>query len=237
MQVPLIILLMCLFGLVEAQQPAAQRRPLPKPSSGSRGFEQYKGHDAESRLVAAGATREVINPRKPVAPLEGLAYDPRPYFMWEAAPSSKTYHFVLYEDDAFALESAKQPAKVLYETDVATTEFRYPAQSPSLMPGKLYSWRVITTGANGKEVGPPVTFFVLAGKDAAELKMVLEKANLSAPKTVAQTLQQARLFEEYGVWYDALRVASNVAAQNPTDDDAQNYYNSLLERLDDKSVQ
>ena len=47
-----------------AQEEPAQkpRRPLPKPVSGTRGFEQYAGRDASARLIAAAATRMIIDP-------------------------------------------------------------------------------------------------------------------------------------------------------------------------------
>jgi len=48
--------------------PSGQRRPLPKPPGGARGFEKYAGNDSSSRLIAAGATRATLDPRKPVAP-------------------------------------------------------------------------------------------------------------------------------------------------------------------------
>lgn len=212
------------------KQGDAPRRPLPKPATGSRGFEQYGGKDSSSRLIAAGATRggELTHPRKPIAPLEGLAFDAHPFFVWEAGIGLKSYHFTLYEGDVFA----DPAAKVVYEKDVADTELAYPKDAPALVPGKLYSWRVSTTSSGGKELGPAVTFFVLTGQDAAEVKQALEKSNLNAPKTVADKLKRAQVFEEYGIWYDALRTASEVAAANPSDLQAQGYYNALLEKLD-----
>ena len=46
-------------------------------------------------------------------------------------------------------------------------------------------------------------------------------------------LDQARVFENYGIWYDALRVASELA-QDPHDKEALAYYDELLEKLDAK---
>ena len=208
------------------QQPAPVRRPLPKPPAGARGFEKYTGKDATSRLIAVGATREVVTPRKPFAPLEGRAYSARPFFAWQASFGSRSYHFSLYTDD--------QPTKIVYEKDVAATELSYPADAPALEPGKLYSWRVSTTSAKGKEDGPLATFRVLAGAEAAELKQAIEKAQLTVPKTTADHLDLASVFENYGVWYDALRLASDLAAQNPDDEEAQAYYDALLNKLDEK---
>jgi hypothetical protein len=44
-------------------------------------------------------------------------------------------------------------------------------------------------------------------------------------------LDQARVFENYGVWYDALAIASDLA-QNPRDKEAIAYYEALLEKLE-----
>src|SRR6266850_2098018 len=125
------------------------RRALPKPQSGPRGFEKYSGKDSSSRLIAAGATRETVNPRRPVAPLEGRAFDTRPFFAWEIAPGSKSYHFAIYEGD-----HDKDPAaRIVYERDLTVTELAYPQDAPPLKPGTLYSWQVSTPTATGKEDG------------------------------------------------------------------------------------
>ena len=38
------------------------RRPLPKPVAGTRGFEQFAKRDASARLIAAAATRVIVDP-------------------------------------------------------------------------------------------------------------------------------------------------------------------------------
>lgn len=209
------------------QTPSAQRRPLPKPPSGPRGFEKYAGSDSSARQIAGGATRETVNPRRPVAPLEGRAYDAAPFLAWEYAPGSKTYHFVLYDGD-FDKGGA---VPIVYQTDVAATELIYPKDAPRLAPGKLYSWRVSTPTATGKEDGVVARFVILSGPEAAELKQALTTAGLSMPKTPADRLDQARVFENFGVWYDALRIASELA-ENPNDKEALAYYEALLEKLE-----
>jgi len=214
-----------------AQKPSTDaRRPLPKPPKGSRGFEQYEGKDASTRLIGMGATREVITPRKPYAPLLGLAYNPRPFFAWAPAFGTKSYRFVLYENDVYANPSSR----VVFETDVAATEFAYPADKPALTPGKLYSWRVSTEG--GKEVGPPVALFVLAGRDAAELKAALGGDPASTPVSETTRIKQMGILREYGVWYDALQIASEIAAGKPDDEAAQRQYESLLDAIDTKKL-
>lgn len=207
-----------------AQTPSGQRRPLPKPPSGPRGFEKYSGSDA--RQIAGGATRETVNSRRPVAPLEGRAYEATPFLAWEIAPGKKSYHFVLYDGDF-----DKNPAAtIVYQADVAATELTYPKDAPKLVPGKLYSWRVSTPTATGKEDGGVARFVILSGPEAAELKQALTTAGLDAPKTPAEWLDQARVFENFGVWYDALAIASKLA-ENPNDKDAQSYFEDLLDKL------
>jgi len=205
------------------------RRQLPKPPSGPRGFEKYSGKDSSSRLIAAGATRETINPRRPVAPLEGRAYNARPFFAWEIAPGSKSYHFALYEGDR-----DKDPAaKVVYETDLTAPELAYPRDAPELKAGQLYSWRVSTPTPKGKEDGVVARLVILEGVDAAEVQKALATAELTSPQTPEDRLDQARVFENYGIWYDAFEIASQLA-QDPNDKEALAYYEALLNKLDKK---
>jgi hypothetical protein len=207
--------------------PTGPKRTLPKPPSGPRGFEKYAGGNNSARQIAGGATRETVNPRRPVAPLEGRGYEARPFLAWEIAPGSKSYHVAIYEGD---LDNNKA-APVVYETDVTTTELLYPKDAPRLVPGKLYSWRVSTPTAIGKEDGVVARFVILSGPEAAEVKQALTTAGLSAAKTPADRLDQARVFENYGIWYDALRIASELA-ENPNDKEALAYYESLLDKLE-----
>ena len=232
LSLPPLLLSMLLMGisLLAQQQPRPARRPLPKPPTGARGFEKYTGKDVTSRLIAVAATREVVAPRRPLAPLEGRAYNARPFFAWQASFGSRSYHFILYAGDVYVDKSAK----VVYEKDVAATELNYPADAPAIEPGNLYSWRVSTASVNGKEDGPPVSFRVLAGAEAVELKQAIEQVQLTSPKTTADYLDLANIFENYGVWYDTLRLASDLAAQKPEDADAQAYYDALLNKLDEK---
>jgi len=211
-----------------AQNPPKQsgpRRPLPKPPTGSRGFEQA-GRDASSRLIAAGATR---GPLKPIAPYEGLAYEARPFFSWTPSPGAGSYHFMLRD----GTDSA---APIIYESDVKVAQLAYPANVPALTPGKLYSWRVSTAGVMERKLGAPANFFVLSGEDAAQVRRALAKAKLTAPKSAADRLRQARVFEQYGVWYDALRIASELTQENPNDADARGFYDSLIKRLKDEAA-
>ncbi len=228
----LSILLSSLIGfvMVEAQNKPAARRPLPKPKSGSRGFEQSASRDASSRLISGGATREVTSFRKPIAPMLGLAYDARPFFKWSPAFGTKSYHFTLYDGDVNSTASVP----VVFETDTTATQLVYPKDAPALQPGTLYSWRVLTEFEGKKELGPAVTFFILAGQDATDVKAALEQVKLTAPVTAADRLRQAKVFEEYGVWYDTLRISDEVTAQNTSDTEAQAYYDSLLDKLEGK---
>lgn len=212
------------FNFISPAQENKPRRPLPKPPSGSRGFEQT-GRDASSRLIAAGATR---GPLKPIAPYEGLAYNPKPFFAWAPQPGAASYHLTLRE-------GAESSSPIVYEADVKTAQFAYPAEAPALTPGKLYSWRVSTAGVMERKQGAVATFFVLAGEDAAQIKAALEKSKLTSPKNATERLTQARIFEDFGVWYDALRIASELVNENPNDAEAKAYYDSLIKRLRDET--
>ncbi|MEK6336090.1 MAG: CHAT domain-containing protein [Acidobacteriota bacterium] len=226
-----LLVLVCAISLsllsldfISRAQDNKPRRPLPKPPSGSRGFEQT-GRDASSRLIAAGATR---GPLKPIAPYEGLAYNARPFFAWASQPGAASYHLTLRE-------GAESSSPIVYEADVKVAQFSYPPEAPALEPGKLYSWRVSTAGVMEKRQGAVATFFVLAGEDAAQIKTVLDKAKLSAPKTAAERLAQAHIFEDYGVWYDTLRIASELLIENPNNPEAKAYYDSLIQKLKEEA--
>jgi len=212
-----------------AQNPQKQsgpRRPLPKPLTGARGFEQA-GQDASSRLIAAGATRG--GALKPTAPYEGLAYSAQPFFSWTPAPGATSYHFMLRD----GTDSA---AAVVYETDVREAQFLYSQKAPALIAGRLYAWCVSTAGVFGRNLGASVTFFVLSGEDGAEVRRALEKGKLLAPKNAADRLRQGRIFEQYGVWYDALLIATELTQENPNDADAKTFYGSLIQRLQDEDT-
>ncbi len=212
----------------QAQNPPKQsgpRRPLPKPPTGSRGFEQA-GRDASSRLIAAAATRGAL---KPIAPYEGLAYKTWPFFAWTPSPGASSYHFMLRD-------GTDSSAPIVYETDVKLAQLAYPADAPALAPGRLYSWRVSMAGVMERKLGGAATFFVLAGEDAAQVTTALKKAKLAAPKSAPERLAQARIFEQYGIWYDALRVASALVNENPNDAEAKAYYDSLIQRLREETT-
>ncbi|MEP6708153.1 MAG: DUF928 domain-containing protein, partial [Pyrinomonadaceae bacterium] len=212
----------------QAQNPPKQsgpRRPLPKPPTGSRGFEQA-GRDASSRLIAAAATR---GPLKPIAPYEGLAYKPSPLFAWTPAPGANSYHFMLRD-------GTDSSDAIVYETDVKLAQLVYPAEAPALTPGKLYSWRISTAGVLERKLGMAATFFVIAGEDAAQVTTALQNAKLALPKSAAERLAQARLFEQYGIWYDALRIASELLNENENDAEARAFYDSLIKQLKDEAA-
>jgi CHAT domain-containing protein len=213
------------FNFNSQAQNDKPRRPLPKPPSGSRGFEQT-GRDASSRLIAAGATR---GPLKPIAPSEGLAYNARPFFAWALSPGAGSYHFTLRD-------GTESSSPIVFESDIKVAQFAYPPDAPVLVPGKLYSWRVSTAGVMEKKQGAVATLFVLSGEDAAQVKTALEKAKLTAPKSPADRLRQAQIFEQYGVWYDALRIASELVTENPNDAEAKAYYDSLVQKLRDEAA-
>lgn len=220
------------------QQAAAQnkpRRPLPKPPRGARSFEQYAGRDASTRLISMGATRGNGIPRKPVAPLEGIAIDTHPFFLWEPAPVSTSYRFTLYDGDVYANPSAP----VFYETETQQPQLIYPEAAPALVKGKLYSWRIsapaatIRDGSSGSiTTGAPVRMFLLLDEDAAPIKQALAAAGMTVPSTSAERLKHAQILAEYGVWYDALRIARELFAENSKDVAIVNFYTSLIDKLE-----
>ncbi len=227
-----VALVACCFVSANAQQPdpSKVRRPLPKPSSSSRGFEQYP--NAANRLISAGASRDIDKPLIPSAPYLGIAYDAHPFFKWSPNFSAKSYDFTVYEGDI----NEKPAARVFYQTEVKDSEFVYPTAAPRLIPGTLYSWRVAAHG-NNKDKGPAVSFYVLMEQDAKDLQKALLKVNPTAPKTpepLATQLRRADVFAEYGVWYDALHIANNLMTANPENDELGKYYDQLIDKITPK---
>ena len=165
--------MLCIASSV-AQQPATPvRKPLPKPTTGTRGFEKYTGKDATSRLIAVGATREVVPPpRKPFAPLEGRSYSATPFFAWQAAFGSRSYHFILYDGDVLADKNAK----IVYEKDVAAT-VQLSSRRTSARTRQALLTRVTTPSAKEGRRATVVTFPVLAGPEAAEVKQAINRPN------------------------------------------------------------
>jgi CHAT domain-containing protein len=213
---------------VLAQNPPQQpgpRRPLPKPPAGSRGFEQA-GRDASSRLIAAGATR---GPLKPIAPFEGLAYGTHPFFSWAPAPGAGSYHFILRA-------GAESAAPIVYESEVNASELTYPDNAPDLTPGDLYSWRISTAGVLERKLGPVATFFVLTDEDRNQVKQALSGANLTSPQNPLGRLAQAKVFKQYGVWYDAFGIATKLIHEDPTNNAAKMFYDSLIQQLREETA-
>lgn len=205
-------------GQSQQSQPRP-KKPKLKPGSG---FEQYAGKDASSRLIAGGATR---GPLKPFAPLEGLAYNDRPFFRWEGSPGVAAYRFELHDGGEIS-------DPTIYTASVPAPHFVYPDDAPQLQPGKVYSWRVSVPGVLGvKKFGGLVRFTVLAKDEATELDAALKKANLAAPKTNAERLRRATMFKDYGVWYDALAIVSQLLTENPGDAAAQKLLDELRAKL------
>ena len=121
----LSLLLICSATAVafaeESSQPTPSptpRRALGKPVNGSRGFEQFGGRDASSRLIAAGATRGGIEASGPLAnglenyragKYEAAVRDLRQAVQQQ--PNSDDAHYAL----ALALTEAKQLNEAIEE--------------------------------------------------------------------------------------------------------------------------
>jgi CHAT domain-containing protein/Tfp pilus assembly protein PilF len=145
-------------------------------------------------------------------------------FVWSAAVGARSYRFML--SDPADLSGGK-----IFERDVPEPRLIYPTDAPPLEPGRLYEWQVSTPGILERRTGPWVTFFVLAGEDADQIRTELKKARLLEPATAADRLKQARIFAQFGVWYDALRIASELITGDPGDVEAMRFYKELTERL------
>lgn len=103
-----IALTVTVSGIALAQRPAqpkpspTPRRPLSKPVGGSRGFEHFAKRDASARLIAAAATRVIVDPgdrfSKGEAHYKNRQYEPAVKELKEAVKQSPDWedpHYVL----------------------------------------------------------------------------------------------------------------------------------------------
>ncbi|MDT4896881.1 MAG: hypothetical protein QOH25_1958 [Acidobacteriota bacterium] len=225
--------MLCLPGFLSvavaqqpSQTPSSQGQSGPRPKKQKlqvgAGFERYAGQNAASKMIAGGATR---GPLQPIAPVEGLAFNNRPFFRWDAAPGIKSYLFELHDNTGTS-------DAIVYKTDVTSAQLIYPNDAPPLSPDKLYSWRVSIPGVLGtRKYGGSVSFSVLSSEDAKLIADALKKAGLVAPKTVQERLRAADVFKRYGIWYDALRSISEVLTESPEDASAKSFYDEMRKQL------
>ncbi len=103
----------------------------------------------------------------------------------------------------------------------------------ALLPGRTYSWKIASQNTTSQVFGDAVaTFFVMLPEDAAPIKRELERLSKTRTATPAEArLRQAGVFERFGVWYDALKIATEEAEARPHDSAAQQLYETLVKKL------
>jgi len=137
------------------------------------------------------------------APNLGLAYSLHPTFQWQ--PQGGSMSFRLYDPDD----------NELYEVDVTgQSTLVYPQDAPPLKPGETYRWTVQGKGLGMSEPPPSAHVKVVAGAERQQLEAALKKIAADGKQ---QKMQQAQVFADNRIWYDAVAAYSQLIADNPND--------------------
>lgn len=166
------------------------------------GFELLKPGKASNSQTVVGGTRGGAAPDA-LAPRLGKFYRSGAFFSWSNPSEASDFTFVITDDQDFEIFRAK----------VHGTNFVYPSGAPQLQPGKIYSWRVASSGLLGGDPSDPVEFTVVSTREREEI----EKAIAAIPEgdDWHAGLARAQVLTDHRLWYDALGAYCALIAQWP----------------------
>jgi hypothetical protein len=166
------------------------------------GFELLKPGNAAASPTVVGGTRGAAAPDA-LAPRLGKFYGAGALFAWSNPSEAREFTFVITDD---------QDAEV-FRTKVHGTNFVYPSGAPQLLPGKIYSWSVASSGLLGGDPSDPVEFTVVSTKEREEI----EKALATLPKgdEMQAGLARAQVLTDHRLWYDTLGAYSDLIGKWP----------------------
>jgi hypothetical protein len=155
------------------------------------GFELLKSGNASNSQTVVGATRGGAAPDA-LAPRLGKFYGPGAFFSWSNPSGASDFTFVITDD---------QDSQI-FRTRVHGTNFVYPPAAPELQPGRIYSWKVASSGLLGGVPSDPVEFTVVSTAERQEI----DKAIAAIPKgdDWRAGLARAQVLTDHRLWYDAL---------------------------------
>ena len=166
------------------------------------GFEIQKDKDKKER-TSLGATRGG-SLRLPIVLAPGMTrlYGASALFAWHYPGRSQGFEVVFTGDD---------DSEILRQ-QVNATEYRTKSSSERFQPGKTYYWSVQafpplvdTTSSE------PAGFVMVSAEERAKIEKELAgKANADAYQ---QALEQARVFTNYRLWYDAIGAYTDLIRQ------------------------
>lgn len=186
--------------------PAAQKNKAPKRVRAKLdGFDLAPRPTSGSGTQIGGATRGLGTATTLLAPNRGQSYTLHPLFQWSNSnPNIKSYRFQLIDADGQAV----------YEARVTGTNLVYPADAPALKPGTTYSWTV--QPLMGLLGGPaePAQMVILGGPERARIESALAQVSGNGEQ---QRLAAAQLFVDRRLWYDAVKIYTDLIAAHPED--------------------
>jgi hypothetical protein len=221
----LAALILFLPGAVHAQQPATSgSAPPSKPdptkpaasgdsggavkNSGTRVVTKLDGFDlTDTKKLAGqpmvvGATRGG-HPVVPLAPHLGKIYGGHPAFAWTYDDKAAKFTVVI-SDDANA---------DVFRAQVSGTQFRYPANAPTLQDGKIYFWSVSTpTSLVSSAASNPSGILVVTAEEREEIDRKL--AGISG-NSFSAGVARARVFTDARLWYDAIDAYNQLIERFP----------------------
>jgi hypothetical protein len=195
------------------QPPAANTTTSPKKVRVDRqGFEQdqTKSKDKNSPQIGAG-TRGLEPTATLYAPSLGLAYTLRPVFYWDPPYGAQKVTFRLMDSEG----------NEIYAAEVRShNSLIYPQDAPPLRIGATYRWTIQPQGVQLSEPPEPARLLVLSGPEREEVKQELQKFSGS---TMQQRIQQAQVFVDHRLWYDAVATYSQLISDYPNQPNLYQY--------------
>ena len=196
-----------------ASRPDSTKPRMQPPHAKVSGFELAPRTAGGTQI--GGATRGIGTPTTLLAPYKGRAYGLNPLFQWSNSNSRiQEYTFRLLDSSG---------AEVLYETKVAGTSLKYPADAPALAPGGDYFWTAQPSLGLLGEPGEPAEILLLGDPERSELESQIGKApNLA---------DRARMFAEQRLWYDAIETYTDMLNADADDKVARAQRAALYQQL------
>jgi len=199
------------------------RAPLP-PEAGAPAGRPFGGASrggddlpvCQSLTALVPSTREVgRNGREytGVWALTAAAYPTFWFYIPYAVTSDEPAEFVLFDDQQRMIYRKQD---IVLSNEPGIVGIALPDTAPALETGRMYRWN-FQTSCGGEVV------FVEGWIQRTELD-----PNLTAEIARAQPLDQAAIYAETGIWYDALTILGNLRREDPDNLDVLNAWIELL---------
>lgn len=183
------------------------------------GFDLLEPSKLEKQTMVVGASRGLAHPVA-LAPRLGKLYGGKPVFAWTYEGNAEKFVFVL-RDDA---------ETEVFRGEASGTEFHYPADAPSLQPGKTYFWTVeVPSAFLGATSSAPVGFLVVSPSQREEIEKKLAEF---AGDSYEASLSRARVFTDSRLWYDALAAYTQLIERYPDRAELYEQRGTIYEQFD-----